>query len=124
MGRLRGRYILLGLTLLAITVVGFGVTFLLWQPTTKRITVTGVLKQGVEAGCMILETDDGRAYTLVDMPNYRCSSLNATVSQEQTFRCLPPYGKTIVVTGYTEPNAVSYCMQGPLLHVESLTVVD
>lgn len=117
------RYLLLGLTLLAITVVGFGVASLLLQPASRQITLAGVLKQGVEAGCMILETDDGRTYTLVDMPNYRCGSPNASLNQEQTLRCLPPYGKTVVVTGYVEPNAVSYCMQGPLLHVESLTVV-
>jgi hypothetical protein len=120
---MRARYSLLGLTLLAVTIFGFGAASLLWQPASSRITVTGVLKQGVEAGCMILETDDGRTYTLVDMPNYRCGRVNATVSQEQTLRCLPPYGKTIVVTGYIEPNAVSYCMQGPLLHVDSLTVL-
>jgi hypothetical protein len=120
----RAKYVILGLASLAMTVACFGIAFLFMQPVSGRITVTGVLKRGVEAGCMILETDDGRTYTLVDMANYRCGSLNASLNQEQTLRCLLPYGKTVVVTGYVEPNAVSYCMQGSLLHVESLTVVN
>jgi hypothetical protein len=121
---MRARYVLLGLALFAVIVVGVGVVFLLLQPASDLVTVKGVLKQGVEAGCTILETDDGRTYTLIGISDYRCGRLNASDNQESTVRCLPPYGKTVVVTGYIEQNAASYCMQGPLLHVESLTVLS
>jgi hypothetical protein len=121
---MRGRYVFLGLAFLALIVTGFTIAFLLKQPTSERITVTGVLKQGVEAGCTILEADQGRVYTLVDMPNYRCGGPSLSLDVEKTVRCLPPYGRTVTVTGYIEGNAVSYCMQGPFLHVESMTVLE
>jgi hypothetical protein len=121
---MKARYLLFGLTLLALTVVSFAVVSFVTQSTSDRIGVVGVLKKGVEAGCAILETDGGRVYTLIDLPNFGCGSSNASLDLGQVVLCIPPYGRKVAVTGYIERNAAGYCMQGPLLHVESMTVLE
>jgi len=121
---MKGRYAFVGLVLITVVVIGLAAVYLLTPATSGRIVVTGVLKQGVEAGCTILEADNGQVYTLIDMPNYRCGSSSASPDLGQTVRCLPPYGRIVKVTGYIERNAASYCMQGQLLHVESMTVLN
>jgi hypothetical protein len=121
---MKGRYAFVGLTLLAVAVIGFAAVYLLTLQTSGRIVVTGVLKQGVEAGCTILESDNGQVYTLIDLPNYRCGSPSASPSAGPSVRCLPPYGRIVKVTGYIERDAVSYCMQGQVLRVENMTVLD
>jgi hypothetical protein len=121
---MKWRYTFVSLVLLALVVIGFASVYLLRLQTSGRIVVTGVLKQGVEAGCTILEADNGQVYTLIDLPNYRCGNSSASPNLGKTVRCLPPYGRIVKVTGYIERNAASYCMQGLLLHVESMTVLD
>jgi len=120
---MRRRNILLGLLLLTVVGVAFAALYLATRPTTERITVMGTLKQGVEAGCTILEADNGQVYTLVDMPTYRCGGSDTSLDIGKIALCLPPYGSRVKVTGFIEKNGVSYCMQGPLLHVEDMTVL-
>ena len=69
--------------------------------------VTGTLESGVEAGCVILRADDGTQYLLLGRSDY------------------PPVGSRVIVTGYYENNAVSYCMQGKVaIHVASISICD
>ncbi len=71
--------------------------------------ICGYLRAGVEAGCLILEADDGKEYLLV-------------------FRGAPPpevrnaMDKRVCVTG-RPVEVVSYCMQGTPLAVDSFRVV-
>jgi len=59
------------------------------------VQLTGVLAQGVEAGCIMLQADDGSLYNLID------------VSLDN-----PPFGSRVLVRGYVEKNVVTTCMQG------------
>ncbi len=71
------------------------------------MTVTGRLQRGVEAGCMLLQVDDGTQYLLLGWSNY------------------PPPGTRAVVTGYFDNTVASYCMQGRrALHVVSLSISE
>lgn len=61
---------------------------------SNQVTVSGRLEPGVEAGCVILRSNDGTQYLLTG------SGSN------------PPFGSSVTVTGYVESNSASYCMQG------------
>lgn len=70
-------------------------------------TVTGRLERGVEAGCMILQLNDGTQYLLLGWSNY------------------PPPGTRVAVTGYFDNTVASYCMQGSrAIHVVSLSISE
>jgi hypothetical protein len=76
----------------------------LWNADSNLITVTGSVQPGVEAGCMILQSN-GTQYLLLDWSNY------------------PPPGTQVTITGYLEHNVASYCMQGSgVIHVISLSI--
>lgn len=64
-------------------------------------TLTGRLVEGVEGGCVVLRTDDGRSFTLVGRPA----------------RGLAGTGGELKVRGRLEPDMVSHCMQGPVFVV-------
>jgi hypothetical protein len=81
---------------------------LAWHPINhgdqNLITVRGTLEPGVEAGCVILRTEDDAQYLLMDWPNY------------------PPAGTRVEVAGYSDNSMASYCMQGEVaVHVISIT---
>ncbi len=61
---------------------------------SNQITLTGNLKPGVEAGCLVLQASDGTEYLLTGWNSY------------------PPAGTKVTVTGYVDTSIVSYCMQG------------
>lgn len=74
---------------------------------SSLITATGRLQTGAEAGCMILQADDGTQYLLLDWSNY------------------PPPGTRVTVTGYFDNDIASYCMQGSgAIHVVSLSISE
>jgi hypothetical protein len=62
------------------------------------ILATGVISEGVEAGCIILECEDGQDYLLLS-------------------ENIPPVGTKVFVAGVTRPDILSYCMQGTPLAV-------
>lgn len=71
---------------------------------SNQITVAGSLKAGVEAGCVILQADDGTQYLLAGPTNY------------------PAFGTRVSVTGYFEKDEASYCMQGKaVIHALSIS---
>jgi hypothetical protein len=61
------------------------------------ILATGVISEGVEAGCIILECED---------EEYLLLSEN-----------IPSIGTKVLVAGVTRPDILSYCMQGTPLAV-------
>ena len=65
------------------------------------MVITGVIKKGVEPGCLVLTTDNGGAQYLV---------LAKTV---------PPLGVPVVVHGTTS-DELSYCQQGTPLRVDHI----
>lgn len=71
----------------------------------STITVIGHIESGVEAGCTVLITDSGSSYEL----RYDGS--------------LPPIGTYVLVTGTIMKDAVSICMQGPILKVQRIFVI-
>lgn len=74
---------------------------------STQINVTGILEQGVEGGCLILKSDDGKLYTLLDLPSDT-----------------PPFGSRVAVTGTIHDDVVTSCMQGTVLkiiHIDTLT---
>lgn len=62
--------------------------------TTKIITIKGIIEKGVEAGCVILKTNDKKIYSL----------LNIQTSVKP--------GTCLKVKGYIKQNVVTICMQG------------
>lgn len=70
----------------------------------ERVTVTGVLEEGVESGCVVLtDEESGQVYTV-------------------TGRGLPErIGQRVTVTGTVDPDMVSYCQQGAILLVDEVT---
>jgi hypothetical protein len=66
-------------------------------PKPERLTLTGTVEAGVESGCLLL-----RGYLLLGGP-----------------RDLLTSGRTVTVTGRTEPGMVTYCQQGTPFLVES-----
>lgn len=77
----------------------------IWINIVPTITVKGHIESGVEAGCTILRTDNGDTYEL----NYDGS--------------LPPIGSYVLVTGTIMNDAVSICMQGPILKVKRISII-
>ena len=74
---------------------------------SSLITLTGTLESGVEAGCVILDADDGTQYLLIGWSNY------------------PPAGTRVTVSGYFDYNVASYCMQGKAaIHVVSISTAS
>lgn len=77
-------------------------------PTGKKTraittTVTGQVEEGVEAGCTILRTNDGRTFTLVGR-----------------VEGLLDLAQPVTVRGRVDPELMSHCMQGPVFVVESV----
>ena len=73
---------------------------------STQIKVTGILEQGVEGGCLILKSDDGNLYTLIDLPDDT-----------------PPVGSRVTVTGIIQEDVVTSCMQGDTLRIISLSAI-
>jgi Protein of unknown function (DUF5818) len=75
------------------------------QPTRPagHATVTGTVRDGVELGCLLLDTGDGRRYLLVGGER---AELQA--------------GARVRVTGRLEPDLASTCQQGEPLLVASI----
>lgn len=71
-------------------------------PAGDRMTLSGTVRAGVEAGCLVLR-DDGTLYLLLDDQD----------------RMKP--GEKVTVTGYVEKDAMSYCMQGKPFRVLTVT---
>jgi len=70
---------------------------------SPQILVTGILEEGVEGGCLVLKSDDGSLYTLLDLPSNT-----------------PPVGSRVAVTGTIEEDVVTSCMQGTALKIVNL----
>ncbi|MEO6020860.1 MAG: hypothetical protein ABIP45_11495 [Knoellia sp.] len=64
----------------------------------RLTTLTGHLVEGVESGCIVLQTEDGRSFTLVGRA---AQDVVGTVGE-------------LTVRGHLEPEMVSHCMQGPV----------
>ena len=66
-------------------------------------TITGLLIEGVEPGCVLLRTDTGAEYLLLgeQVDELRLES-------------------TVTVRGYADPGAVTTCMQGVPFHVQEV----
>ncbi len=62
-----------------------------------EMTISGQVVEGVEAGCLLLDTGDGQ-FLLVIPGHVRRSAVRA--------------GGRLVVRGRVEPGLVSYCQQG------------
>jgi hypothetical protein len=74
---------------------------------SNLFTVTGTLEPGVEAGCVMLRSDDGTQYLLLGWSNY------------------PRAGTRVTVTGYFDNGVASYCMQGEAaIHVVSISTSE
>lgn len=70
----------------------------------EKVTVTGLLEEGVEAGCLVITDDEnGQVYTVTgpDLPDR--------------------IGQRLTVTGTVDPDMVSYCQQGSILLVDEVT---
>jgi hypothetical protein len=85
-------------SLLVIGCLMVGLFFALaWRSINPRdqnlITLRGTLEPGVEAGCVILRTEDGVQFLLTTWSDY------------------PPAGTRVVVGGYSDSSMASYCMQ-------------
>jgi hypothetical protein len=68
-------------------------------------TVTGTVSAGVEANCLLL-TSGGTSHLLI--------------FKDPALRANAPVGKTVTVTGRSEPSMVSTCMQGTPFIVTSV----
>jgi hypothetical protein len=89
---------------IALIVAGLLLSQAAIRGSSPTITVVGVILQGVEPGCVILHADNGSDYLLLGTLPY------------------PQNGTRVVVTGYVEQNAASYCMQGIGLDVISISI--
>jgi hypothetical protein len=74
---------------------------------TSQITVTGMLRDGVEPGCVLLEADQGTVYLLVGGDRGTLSA-----------------GGRVQVTGRLAPDLLSTCQQGQPLQVSSIKPVS
>ncbi len=79
--------------------------------TLGAITIVGNVDRGVEAGCLVLYSNSGAQYTLMDIPT-ELSNLAST------------YIVKVMVTGVLRPDVASYCMQGQTLQVQSYQVLE
>jgi len=73
---------------------------------TSQITATGMLRDGVEPGCVLLEADQGTVYLLVGGDRGTLSA-----------------GGRVQVTGRLAPDLLSTCQQGQPLQVSSIKPV-
>lgn len=73
---------------------------------SQVVAVAGTVDAGVEPGCVVLRGGDGQQWTLVG-----------------PLRTLP-HGVPMDVTGVTEPQVLSTCMQGPVLRVRQVRLLD
>jgi len=73
---------------------------------TSQITATGILRDGVEPGCVLLEADQGTVYLLVGGDRGTLSA-----------------GGRVQVTGRLAPDLLSTCQQGQPLQVSSIKPV-
>ncbi len=88
-------------------VAGLSFAWPLINHHSNSITVTGTLEPGVEAGCVILQANDGTQYLLIDWFHY------------------PPAGTRVTVTGFYDNGVASYCMQGKVaIHVVSISTSE
>jgi hypothetical protein len=102
---LNKRAIVVSVLVLASVVVGWSFVGPIFDHRSNQITVEGSLKPGVEAGCVILQADDGTQYLLAGSASY------------------PGFGSRVSVTGYFEKDVASYCMQGKeVIHVLSISI--
>jgi hypothetical protein len=85
--------------------IGFGIVQD-YHDQESMIQLTGFLAQGVEAGCIILQADDGSLYNL----------LNVTLRY--------PFGTRVLVRGYIENNVATTCMQGTPFRVVEIEPVS
>jgi Protein of unknown function (DUF5818) len=76
------------------------------SPGKSEITATGTLRDGVEPGCVLLQTDQGTKYLLVGGDR---SKLTA--------------GGRVQVTGRLSPDLLSICQEGQPLLVRSIKPV-
>lgn len=99
--------VIVAVLLIASLVVGWTLVEPIFDHRSNQITVAGSLLPGVEAGCVLLQTDDGTQYLLTGSTNY------------------PLFGTRVSVTGYFENDVASYCMQGKeTIHVLSISTLS
>ena len=70
----------------------------------EKVTVTGLLEEGVETGCLvIIDDENGQVYNVTgaDLPDR--------------------IGERLTVTGTVDPDMVSYCQQGAIMLVDEVT---
>ena len=70
------------------------------MPSQNELEIKGCVRQGTEAGCIILETLDKKVYSLHG-------------------DSLPPLDKKLVLQVKGTPGGVSTCMEGTPFHVTS-----
>jgi hypothetical protein len=102
---LNKRAVIVLVLVMASVVAGWSFVGPIFDHRSNQITVAGSLKSGVEAGCVILQADDGTQYLLAGSVSY------------------PGFGARVSVRGYFEKDVASYCMQGKLvIHVLSISI--
>ena len=74
-------------------------------PGGASVSLTGTVTEGVERGCVVLTDDAGTA--LASLLGF----------DQQAY----PFGSRIAVTGRWATDRVSFCQQGPLLEVQSVS---
>jgi hypothetical protein len=70
----------------------------------EKVTVTGLLEEGVEAGCLVItDEESGQVYNVTgaDLPER--------------------IGERLTVTGTVDPDMMSYCQQGAIMLVDEVT---
>lgn len=65
----------------------------------KKLTIKGIVEQGVEAGCIILKTKENKTYLLLNL------------------KTGIKYGTCIKATGYIQKSNINICMQGVPFYV-------
>jgi Protein of unknown function (DUF5818) len=76
------------------------------SPGRSEITATGTLRDGVEPGCVLLQTDQGTRYLLVGGDRGKLTA-----------------GGRVQVTGLLSPDLLSICQEGQPLLVRSIKPV-
>ena len=72
-------------------------------PPAGEVTVTGTVREGVEAGCLLLDAEQGARYLLVGGERRELQA-----------------GTRVKVTGRVEPDLLSTCQQGEPLVVATI----
>jgi Protein of unknown function (DUF5818) len=75
------------------------------SPGKSQITATGILRDGVEAGCVLLQSEQGAVYLLVGGDRGKLT------------------GGRVQVTGVLAPDLLSICQEGQPLLVSSIKPV-